>query len=129
MKKLTDKEIQELMDKTGAQDLFDRDDTRLYSKIYSALNEEVKFELPTNFAHSVANMVELNDKLRDLKIEKIWIGLGVLTLVISLLVVVVLLTVFSNINISAYLPMLALGSILILLIQYFDRKVKKLYFK
>ena len=129
MKKLSDSELQELMDKGGINALPSTEDTNLYQSVYSALNEEIEYELPTNFAHSVAHLVELNSEMKDLKIERLWMTLGSFVMMISMLIVIGVLSIYNDINFGTYLPMIALGSILILVIQYFDRKVKKLYLR
>lgn len=129
MKNLSDSDIQKILDEANYDEASSNSDVDLYKKVYSTLSEETSFQLPTNFAHSVANLVDMNQEISQLRRERIWMGIGFVAITISLLVIMVLLSMFGQINLFKYLPMVVGGSILVLIIQYLDQKVKKIYLR
>ncbi len=120
MKKLTDSEIQELLDKgelpggAGAE---------LYKKVFNTLAEEPDYRLSANFANAVVNKVATKTSL----VEKLLYFLCGLAALSTLILAVVLINIFASPSMITYLPYMGIGFVMIGLIQWLDKYSRRVY--
>jgi hypothetical protein len=116
MSKLTDNEIQELLEQGNFQ-TDQNDDIKLYKKVFEILGKEPDFELSPRFADNIIDSISLKSD----RSERIIFVLGAIGLFMSIVLALVFIGMFAKDTILPYLPHLAIGSVLLLLIQWLDK--------
>ncbi|MTI39181.1 hypothetical protein [Fulvivirga lutimaris] len=119
MTKLSEKEIQDILESGSAQSL-DKD-TKLYKEVFDALSTEPEYKLSPQFAANIISTVEAKAD----KTERVIYVIGVLGLVVSFFLTIALIVVFGGESMLRYIPHLLIGSGVIILAQYFDRLIPK----
>ncbi len=119
MTKLSDKEIQELLENNDNQ-IVD-DSTRLYNKVFEALNTDPNYELSPNFAANVIGSLEAKSD----KTERIIYVIGILGMIVSIVLTLALIVIFAGDTMLKYMPYVLVSSAVLLLIQYFDKMIPK----
>ena len=118
MSKLSDKDIQDLLEK-GENTVSDKN-SKLYSEVFKALKAQPEFELPHSFSANVVSALEAkNDST-----ERIIYFFGILGAITSLILALAMIVIFGDEGMLQYMPHLLIGSAVILLVQYLDEKVK-----
>ncbi|MEQ8475755.1 hypothetical protein [Fulvivirga sp.] len=120
MTNLSDKEIQELLEK-GKTQSFDNNE-KLYSKVFDALKAEPDFELSKQFSSNVIASIEAKSD----STEKVIYVIGVLGILVSFALTLALIVAFAGDSMLKYLPHLLISSVVLLLVQYLDNKVQHL---
>ena len=127
MKKYTDKEIQELLDKNGEAELKPTDDVQLYKKMYTALNEKPLFQLSHNFANNIVETIKTKEVAKTEREEKLWLVIGFLGILALVVAGLVWMSHLISADMSKYIYASVIGTTLIFAVQWVDRKVKRLY--
>jgi hypothetical protein len=120
MTKLSDKEIQELLE--GNKNQVTDDNTKLYSKVFEALKTEPNYELSPNFTSNVISVLEAKSD----KTERIIYVIGILGMIVSIVLTLALIVIFAGDTMLKYIPYVLVSSAVLILIQYFDRMVLKM---
>lgn len=121
MKKLTDKEIQDLFEKGETHQLGEEAD--LYRKVFTALKAEPEMKLSADFSNAVVNKVASKSS----PVEKFLYGVCVFGGLSSIIVAVVLIKLFASPTVVAYLPYMGIGFVMIGLIQWLDKYSRRAY--
>jgi len=118
MSKLTDKEIQKLLDQ---QQSLQGDDADLYQKVYHALEKEPDFELSAQFSDKVIGALSAKSSF----LEKMLLALAAFGILSTLILAVILIKMFASPTVVEYLPYMGVGSVFIILIQWLDKYSRK----
>ncbi|MTI20380.1 hypothetical protein E1176_05035, partial [Fulvivirga sp. RKSG066] len=115
MKKLTDREIQELFDRGEAHEL--SGETGLYKNVFEALKKEPAHKLSVDFSNTIVNKVTSKTS-RVEKFLYVICGIGVLS---TLVLGVVLIKIFASPTMITYLPYMGIGFVMIGVLHWLDK--------
>lgn len=102
-------------------------DAQAYQKFSDALKREPEYTLPVYFADRLLTLVESKEKAKENSRDNLWLGLGLLSLVIALVVAFVLTEFKASVGafrfFSGYQGLIFFGIAFILALHWLDRKV------
>jgi len=116
------------------QQQFDRGDfhaegieAQVYQKVFDALKREPEFTLPVDFADRLVTLVEEKERVREISRDNFWLGLGLFSMVITLIVAFALTEFKLSVGIfqffSGYPGLVSFGTAFILLLNWIDKKI------
>jgi hypothetical protein len=121
--------MEEELQKEFEQGNFSADgiDAQVYQKVFDALKREPEYTLPVYFADRLVTLIESKEKAKEISHDNFWLGLGLLSFVITLIVALAL----TNFKLSfgafeffaGYPGLVAFGIAFILVLNWIDRKV------
>jgi hypothetical protein len=102
-------------------------DAQAYHKIFNALKQEPDYNLPVYFADRLITLIESKEKTKEISRDNFWMGLGLFSFVVALLVALAL----TNFKLSAgafqflagYQGLIIFGIAFIALLNWVDRKI------
>ena len=102
-------------------------DGQAYQKVYSALKREPDYTLPVYFADRLLSRIESEEKVKETSRDNWWLGLGLLSFVIVLIVSLVLTDFQPSAGAFQFLAghagLISFGLGFILLLNWIDKKV------
>jgi hypothetical protein len=102
-------------------------DAQAYQKVFDALKREPEYTLPVYFADRLVTLIESKEKVKEISSDKFWLGLGLFSLVISLIVALAL----TNFKLSfgafrffaGYPGLVVFGIAFILVLNWIDKRI------
>jgi hypothetical protein len=120
-----DEELQKQFDEGNL--LGDGVDAQAYQKVFDALKQEPEYALPVYFADRLITLIESKEKAKEVSRDNFWLGLGLFSFVIALIVALALTDFrlsFGAFQFFAGYPGLIIFAIgFILLLNWIDKKV------
>jgi hypothetical protein len=123
-----EEELQNNLD-AGKQPAGDALDVRAYQNVYSALKSEPVFSLPPSFAGRVSQIAFEKQKRKTNATEYIWLGLGILLLLITFIIAIALTEFRLDFGflkgLGSYKGLIIFAIPFILLLHWLDKKYIK----
>jgi hypothetical protein len=102
-------------------------DAQAYQKVFDALKREPEYMLPIYFADRLVTLIESKEKGKEVARDNLWLGLGLFSFVVALIVAFV----FTDFKISVgafqflagYPGLIFFGISFILLLHWVDKKI------
>ena len=102
-------------------------DARAYQKILDGLKREPEYMLPVYFADRLVTLIESKEKAKEIARDNLWLGLGLFSFVIALVVALVLTGFKVSVGafrfFEGYLGLIAFGICFVLLLHWVDKKI------
>ncbi len=102
-------------------------ESHAYQKVFDALKREPEYSLPLNFADRMMALVESKEKAKEVSRDNLWLGLGISSFLIALIVAFVLTGFKFSFGafqfFSGYYGLVIFGIGFILLLNWVDKKV------
>jgi uncharacterized integral membrane protein len=119
-----DKKLQEKIE-AGFSDPVSDIDAKLYQQIFSALEKEPEYTLPTSFVDRVVHKIQ-HEQARSAKREYFWLCVGIILLIVAM-VFAIAFTGFKISagflsGISAYKGLFVFGAAFIVFLNWLDKK-------
>jgi len=102
-------------------------DGQAYQKVYGALKREPAYTLPIYFADRLLSRIESKEKIREASRDNWWLGLGLFSFVIALIVSFVLTDFQFSAGafqfLAAHAGLISFGLGFILLLNWVDKRI------
>src|SRR5579872_6741780 len=102
-------------------------DAQAFQKVFDALKHEPEFTLPVYFADRLVTLIEAKEDSKEITRDNLWLGLGLLSFVIALIVASVLtgfkLSVGAFQFFAGYPGLIIFGIVFIALLNWVDKKI------
>jgi len=102
-------------------------DAQAYRKVFDALKQEPEYTLPVYFADRLVTLIESKENAKEISRDNFWLGLGLFSFVIALIVALVLIDFklsFGAFRFFAGYPGLVIfGIAFILVLNWIDKKI------
>jgi len=102
-------------------------DTHLYQKIFEGLKHEPEYTLPLYFADRLVTLIESREKAKEIARDNLWLGIGLFSFVIALVVALVLTGFKVSVGafrfFEGYLGLIIFGICFVLLLHWVDKKI------
>jgi hypothetical protein len=102
-------------------------DEHIYQKISDALKREPEYTLPIYFADRLVTLIETKEKAKEVSRDNLWLGLGLFSFVIALIVAFVLTDFKASVGafrfFAGYPGLIIFGISFILLLNWVDKKI------
>ena len=120
-----DEELQKQFDEGNF--LGDGVDAQAYQKVFDALKQEPEYMLPVYFADRVVTLIESKEKAKEVSRDNFWLGLGLFSFVIALIVALALTDFKLSFGafqfFAGYPGLIIFGIGFILLLNWLDKKI------
>ncbi len=121
----TDEDLQKKFDDGNFP--LDSIDAQAYHKVFDALNREPEYTLPVYFADRLLTLIESKGKAREIPSDNFWLGLGLFSFIIALIVAFILtgfkLSVGAFRFFAGYPGLIIFGIAFILVLNWVDKKI------
>jgi hypothetical protein len=102
-------------------------DSQAYQKVFDALKHEPEYTLPVYFADRLVTLIESKEKATEVSRDNLWLGLGLFSMVIALIVAFVLTDFKLSFGafrfLAGYPGLVFFGLAFILLLNWIDKKI------
>jgi hypothetical protein len=102
-------------------------DVQAYQKVFDVLKHEPEYALPIYFADRLVTLIESKEKAREVSRDNLWLGLGLLSFVVALIVAFVLTDFKVSVGafqfLAGYPGLIFFGISFILLLHWIDKKI------
>jgi hypothetical protein len=102
-------------------------DAQAYQKVFDALKREPEYTLPVYFADRLVTLIESKEKAKEVSRDNFWLGLGLFSMVITLIVAFALTEFKVSVGIfqffAGYPGLAVFGIAFILLLNWLDKKI------
>jgi len=102
-------------------------DVQAYQKVFDALKHEPDYDLPVYFADRLVTLVESKEKAKENLRDNFWLGLGLLSFVIALIVAFALTNFILSAGafrfLAGYRGLIIFGIAFIAMLNWADRKI------
>jgi len=102
-------------------------DAQAYQKVFDTLKREPEYTLPVYFADRLVTRIESKETAKEVSRDKFWLGLGLFSLVVTLIVAFALTDFKPSFGVfrflAGYTGLAAFAVAFILLLNWIDRKI------
>jgi len=102
-------------------------DAQAYRKIFDALKNEPEYTLPIYFADRLVTLIESKERTKEVSRDNFWLGLGLFSFVIALIVALVLTDFKFSFGafqfFAGYRGLIFFGIAFVLLLNWIDKKI------
>jgi len=102
-------------------------DAQAYQKVFDALKQEPEYILPVYFADRLVTLIESKEKVKEISRDNLWLGLGLFSFVIALIVALVLTDFKLSFGafqfFAGYPGLVFFGIAFIALLNWVDKKI------
>jgi len=102
-------------------------DARVYQRIIDGLTREPEYTLPIYFADRLVTLIEAKEKAKEVSRDNLWLGLGLFSFVIALIVALVFTSFNASVGafrfLKGYQGLIFFGIAFVLLLHWVDRKI------
>lgn len=123
--KQKDEDLQKEFDRGGISS--EGIDAQAYQKVFEALRREPEYTLPIYFSDRLITLIESKEKMKEVSRDNLWLGLGLFSLVIALIVAFVLTDFKASVGafrfFAGYPGLVFFGIFFILLLHWVDKKI------
>ena len=102
-------------------------DAQAYQKVFDALKQEPEYTLPVYFADRLITLIESKEKAKEISHDNFWLGLGLFSFVVALIVALVLIDFKLSFGafqfFAGYRGLIFFGIAFIALLNWVDKKI------
>jgi hypothetical protein len=102
-------------------------DAQASQKIFDALKREPEYTLPVYFADRLLTLIESKEKAKEVSRDNLWLGLGLFSFVIALIVAFVVTDFKASVGtfqfFAGYQGLIFFGIFFILVLHWLDKKI------
>jgi hypothetical protein len=102
-------------------------DAQAYQRVFDTLKREPEYTLPVYFADRLVTLIESKEAIKEVSRDKFWLGLGLFSLVITLIVAFVITDFKPSFGVfrffSGYSWFIFFGIAFVLFLNWIDRKI------